>query len=569
MKLKALLAISLLVIPICLISLTTWTGKVGSYWTYPDNWDTGAVPDSTTDVVIPAGTKFSPEEAYSFCRNLTIKADATLTVQRDKLSVLGDLNCAGTLVLGHTKNNTVFLKVRGDINWLDGSKAKDATFTSIHCEGNMTIAAKADVQLAEGSLTFSGAGNSVFTNHAKATRLNMLLSHKKRPASFTISKACTQGFIIGSHYQNNPGCLAYNEFDGPIWLYGRSGWIADQNNREGEDGAMLWNAGSLIVVGHNGSINISGKGSHLHNLYISGNYPGSVTLNHDLTLSGNLVLEGENSLAAKDRTISVAGTWTNRVGEQAFNQGTSTVRFTGKNPSRISSSETFYNLELDKPDGMLIIDSGAELTCKSYNWTTGGIEVIDGSFKAASLADKGISGNYICQIKGRIELSVDDQIPGSADLCGTLDIRGGTMTINTGKAVSSWPGASSAKLIMSSGVLDFQGGGIHILRPGNRFFNCTITGGTIRTNGNFVCANPAFKPQRGHLSLSGSTNTSLDMQAGSLNHLIISKTRLENTCDLSNDLISRDAPSIIKGSLNLNGFQVKPITMKHSLSPTE
>ncbi|GEM_PF-6806688 len=557
MNCRAILAVMLLTVPVYLLSLTTWVGKVGRNWSYPGNWDTGVVPDSTTDVVIPAGTEYSPEDENSKCRDLTIDKGATMTIRRFKHTVMGDLNCSGMLVLGTTRSSTVSLIVKGDINFLEGSKAIDAIFTQISCYGNMMIAPKAEIMLSSGSFSFAGPGNSTFTNHSSFTRFSRLNSCKKTPGSFTISEACTKEFSIGQYYSNAPGCLSYNQYNGPIFLYGG---ISDQNDR-GEGGGIMWDAGALVMINHNASINIGGKGSYLHDLYISGIHPGKVILCNDLKLMGIMAFEGVNCLDAGDKTLSIAGDWINRVGESAFSEGTSTVRFIGNEPNSFNLSSTptevFYNLEIDKPEGRVVIDNGAGITCQNYNWTSGGIEVVDGSFTALNLVDKGIWGDYTCSIRGRIDLNVDDRVPGSADICGKIDLRGGIMTIKTGNALSSWPGEGGSTLLISRGILFIDGKGINILAPSDRRLSYVITGGTIRTSGDLVCKNPEFNPSKGHVSLTGSENTLLDMQAGSLNHLIVSKTHSHDVCELGSDLICKEEPTLVKGRLDLKGFSVR------------
>ncbi|QIX60833.1 T9SS type A sorting domain-containing protein [Hymenobacter sp. BT18] len=58
-----------------------WTGIVSSDWRDPANWRCGTVPEFGYDVVIPAGTPFSPEYKGSTngVRNITIGVGATFT----------------------------------------------------------------------------------------------------------------------------------------------------------------------------------------------------------------------------------------------------------------------------------------------------------------------------------------------------------------------------------------------------------------------------------------------------------------------------------------------------------
>ena len=62
----------------------TWTGTLSSAWTEPANWSCNAVPGCLSNVIIPAGTPYSPIIASgqtSAIKSLAVQPGATLTVQ--------------------------------------------------------------------------------------------------------------------------------------------------------------------------------------------------------------------------------------------------------------------------------------------------------------------------------------------------------------------------------------------------------------------------------------------------------------------------------------------------------
>ncbi len=61
-------------------SANYWTGGADIWWNNPLKWSENVVPDINTDVVIPDVTNDPVIGAGAFCRNITIKAGATLTL---------------------------------------------------------------------------------------------------------------------------------------------------------------------------------------------------------------------------------------------------------------------------------------------------------------------------------------------------------------------------------------------------------------------------------------------------------------------------------------------------------
>ncbi len=76
-------------------SQSTWTGNTDKDWNVASNWDTGTIPTSITNVIIPASPtnnlmKFGNNTAE--CNNLTINAGAQLSVRpAETLHIYGNL----------------------------------------------------------------------------------------------------------------------------------------------------------------------------------------------------------------------------------------------------------------------------------------------------------------------------------------------------------------------------------------------------------------------------------------------------------------------------------------------
>lgn len=104
-----------------------WTGAVNNEWNNPGNWNTGTVPDETTNTVIPNNTKTMPVVGGVFNFNsstadINVQAGATLTIPQNhtlnvfgniintdesRYQILGRINFAGTnqLIPGFSYNS--------------------------------------------------------------------------------------------------------------------------------------------------------------------------------------------------------------------------------------------------------------------------------------------------------------------------------------------------------------------------------------------------------------------------------------------------------------------------------
>lgn len=119
----------------------TWVGIKNDDWNEPDNW-CGGVPAATTDVVIPAGTKYQPVIfSAGDARNLNINAKASVTTTTSGvLNLYGNLSKAG----GFNGNGTLRLLSSTDAD-LDGISTRQLevnTAGAVTMKGNSVITGK-------------------------------------------------------------------------------------------------------------------------------------------------------------------------------------------------------------------------------------------------------------------------------------------------------------------------------------------------------------------------------------------------------------------------------------------
>ncbi len=209
----------------------------------------------------------------------------------------------------------------------------------------------------------------------------------------------------------------------------------------------------------------------------------------------------------------MGGNWDNNVGSAAFTEGTSRIILNGAG-DQVMSTENFNILELAKPSGAMIINTGEAVTCVTYDWTSGAYTVNGGTFTAADLHDPGIFGT-INLVSGTINYTQDTV--SYIDLRANLTITNGTFNVYGGNSSMYFSYIDSATLTINGpGLLDVKDVGIYV--PANPVFNDNISAGTIRTTGGFNCQQAGFNPTGGILYLWGPNDVSITMVTGSNLH---------------------------------------------------
>ncbi len=480
---------------VCTIPPDIWTGAVDTNWFNSSNWTMG-VPTSTMDVVIGTTVNYPAINSVgAVCRNLSISSGRRLTVNDGNLHIYGKFETAGLLSLNH---NNALIVLDGDALWKSSSRLFSyGEFTGAHFQvaGNWTTNSGSTIEMLGGTLEFNGDQFTTYLdNSSTQTYLNLLRINK-----------------------GSPGYMGFS-----VW----STNMTNLNNIEIVSGGMYYYSpqtinisGSFSCTGGNfgfvdGTLIFTGSGNHsisdgTANNYFSGiriETTGPVTLNNSITINKDLTLVS-GIFSANGQTIRVSGNWTDISGGTSFDHGNGRVIFTGSNVQTCSFGY-FSAMELDKSAEYLNLTGS--VTCQSYDWTAGVVRVEGGAFTAADLADDGIYGEYHLQ-SGTIDLHQDAF--NYLDLRGLIEITGGTMTFYGGSGDAYFPYGQPGTLIMTNGILDFVDVGIYI----NEYNTLTtdITGGVIRTRGNFVVDRHDFRPTGGSLELYGANDVYLTVASSS------------------------------------------------------
>lgn len=253
-----------------------------------------------------------------------------------------------------------------------------------------------------------------------------------------------------------------------------------------------------------------------------------ITRSNTVTASGPLDINGNFSILAgvfvAPTDINVAGNWANQVGIAGFTEGTGTVTFDGSGHQYCNYTETFNILIINKSGGALRVNSSAAtVTCNTYTWTAGAVDVLVGTFTALDLSQSGVYGNFYVNPGATINLYQD--FTQWTDLNGFFYLNGGGM-INVYGGLGDCFVAYSAPggIEMTGGEVRIHGGGLNFA---NRPYALTlnVTGGFIRCKGSFTDSRGGLTFASGTVVLFGPGTHSVSQAAGSsFNNLSIEKS---------------------------------------------
>jgi hypothetical protein len=524
-----------------------WTGQYSTNWNYAGNWSGNVVPDNTFDVSIPFGTPYTPNIylANAECKSLTVEAGAILNMGAYNLVVSNDVNIHGTLNQNSTSSK---LYVYGNIYWQSGSSATATASATIYVQGIWEFMNGANVYLTSGYVDFFGSGVSYIRSKDADSHFNHLKNNKT-------------GNQLGHSAQSTQPC----RLNGNLYIYSNCKLTSytSQSFRIGNfvnniSGIIELNNGTFVFDGTSGTSHFM-PGDYFNNVTISSS--GTTTFDDNIEIRGNLLIES-GVLSLGSTTLTINGNWTNSVGTSAFAEGSSRVAFAGAGHQYIYSNETFNILEAAMGAALRINNASHTVTCNQYDWTSGGIDVIAGTFTAIDLVQNGIYGGYWLNPGGTINLTNND---GYVDLNGDLNILGGNFNVFGGTSNSYWPFAANASINMSGGVLDFKDRGINIYNSATYTLTENITGGTIRTSRGFSGNRADFTPNAGTFEFYGSSDYSISQSNDcTLHDVVINKSTKEG----GGDHISGQVYDERSGELLTDGSKANTITLGSNFTTT-
>jgi len=165
--------------------VNTWSGAVDSRWELSGNW-CGGVPSSSHNVVIPAGTPNMPViTTVARCRNLTVNAEASLTIGD------GSLTSGGTTTL----NGTIDLNSPSSVATFTGDFIYNGTWSSNASASVLFNAEAKFLKAIESSSDFTINGSLIFPSSGKITMKDGAMLKMGQNATYT--NADEDSYVIG------------------------------------------------------------------------------------------------------------------------------------------------------------------------------------------------------------------------------------------------------------------------------------------------------------------------------------------------------------------------------------
>ena len=490
----------------------TWLGTHNYLWNTGANWSLGHAPTDQEDVVITSDGFHPPNISSStaYCNNLSFESGAELTQTGSYFRVYGDFNSdSGTFT--QSASGYLYFDGYSDTSWDDDNEDdtyynvrvdKDDPAYGVYLWQDMTVQNNFEIREGElgihqeWTLNITGTGNSA---------LQIEDGGKLSLDDETVIVAGGIEFEDGSQLETGDGSSIHCGGNFKVEAntaydieFGWGSWL----NMDGSGDQYIQD--------------LDGGNLRLHGIYLD-NSGCCYIANEDLVIEGTINLYGALSCKSSPSSstvhdIYIAGGWFVHPGG-SFEESTGRVIFNGSFDSRCWG-EDFNIIEIAKgADAVFEVTDGGSVYSNSYDWTSGGIEIEDGTFTAADLLDDGLFGSYTVHTDGVINLHQD----GSSfiDLHGDITIECGTMNVYGGSIKSYWPYLDDASITMTDGVLDFKDNGIFVCVSGSHTLTENISGGTIRTSGGFIGDRADFHPEGGTIELYGSSDVSLSHGVGS------------------------------------------------------
>lgn len=260
---------------ITIIALGTWTGATSTSWNVAGNWNCGAVPSSTTNIIIPGSlTNYPGISTGTFAiNNLTIQSGASLTVSGSTLQIGGTISNSGsfsasngTIELNGTSaqtipastfltntiksliiNNTAGVTLGGTLNLTDVLTVSNGQFTT---SGYIILKSSSTATARVAQITSVAAtpisGNVTVERYIPGRRKYRLITSSVTTSASATLTTGQEGLSIWGNWQNAGASISQN-----IGTLITGGTAADGFDTQTANASLFtYNDATLKFVGH-------------------------------------------------------------------------------------------------------------------------------------------------------------------------------------------------------------------------------------------------------------------------------------------------------------------------------
>ncbi|MBN2828723.1 MAG: M6 family metalloprotease domain-containing protein, partial [Candidatus Cloacimonetes bacterium] len=521
-----------------------WTGNFNNNWHDSRNWSTGSVPNINDDVDLPSGPARQPYiyNGNAVCKTLRIETGQSLHVQGHSLTIDGGLTLWGGLEL---QTDDALCTVDGDVFFHTGCNISMVDNSTLDVKGNISASTGANVSLDAGIVKMSGWGTAWISvsggNNIEFWNLQLWKSN----STVYFGGEFTGELVVKGDLVMANGCNFNNESD--------NNNVRIHGNLE-TDGSFRMDYGTLYTELPNSTLDI-GFG-YLNNLTVNHGTLGLESTHN--VVKGDLTIN-YGTLESNNKTIELFGNWNNTRGVGAFLCEGGGVCFSGSD-DQTCSSETFHILMLSKSAGNINIGVGSSVTCDQYEWTGGTMVITGGHFTALDLVNYSVEGDYIVS-SGGMDLQQDSIL--GVDFNANMTISNqAIVNIKGGNGnPSRWAYTNDINLTLSGGTLSFEDTSIEMGNYGHTA-TCNISGGIIKTTGDFIHNYGTFQPTGGSVQFVGTGTANAHTSTNGVFHnLIINKSSSSRTERVNGVIFDGDTTvandlTVLAGTLELDDAEL-------------
>ena len=436
------------------------------------------------DLIIKEGNSFHVQSDLDVSGDVSIEDNAEIELMGD-VSLLNhdDMSLLGTLEVGNGEvivDN--YFTLKGTLSLVDGSFINNGTGWNVTIDGNINLTGNGLLELMGTKVTIqSNANCNISGGIFRVGRSFTAISpgtFQPTGGTFEITNMnnedCSINCKNGNYFHNlNINCdVDYTvvEQESDLLVKGNLNILSGYLSMKGFDASVEGSTDIYTGLKMNSTSGVfnAGTDSYDHIIWHSNSNIDYLSFGK-INIFGNCTMnDGVSGSIYSEHILAFVGGF-----EQQF---------------YIYGYNEIGTVLLDKPSGELLIPEGSSVFCDRFDWEQGTLTGNGGSFTCEDLINTSID-QELNMNGGTIHLKQKSG-DGATNLGGSINISSGNLVFDGGTGKSSWGLMDNLNLSITDGVLDCKDHKTFIF-PG---LNMYVTGGIIRTNGDFENHYSDFSP---------------------------------------------------------------------------